>query len=97
MTSLFLYNLWGKFQTILFKKLGFIYTKKSYFSDAFSASKVMLCKDKILECINYLIDNYFIVYKGEINRQFIGIPMGTNAAPQIANIYLHVYEFDVIW
>ena len=73
-----------------------LYTKKAYFSNAFSASKVMFSKDTLLECIDYLIDNSFIVYQGEIYRQVIGIPMGTNAAPQIANIHLHVYEFEYI-
>ena len=31
-----------------------------------------------------------------IFRQVIGIPMGTNSGPQIANVYLHVYEYDYI-
>ena len=37
-----------------------------------------------------------MVHNGLVYRQIIGIPMGTNAGPHIANIYLHVYEFDSI-
>ena len=46
--------------------------------------------------VNYLIDNSFVEHNGKVYRQIIGIPMGTNAGPQIANIFLHVYEFDYI-
>ena len=44
----------------------------------------------------YLIDNSYIYFNGHIYRQVIGIPMGINAGPQIANIYLHVYEYEYI-
>lgn len=47
---------------------------------------------QLIECINFLIDNSYIMYKGELYRQTIGIPMGTNCAPYLANIFLHYYE-----
>ena len=40
------------------------------------------------------MDNSFINCNGCIYRQVIGIPMGTSAAPQMADIYLHVYEHE---
>ena len=49
-----------------------------------------------MECLNYLINNSYVTYQGQIYRQVIGIPMGTNAAKQIANVYLHVYEYKYI-
>ena len=58
--------------------------------------KFCFSEDSLLECINYLIDNSYVVYNNKVYRQVIGIPMGTNSAPQIANIYLHVYEYDYI-
>ena len=73
-----------------------IYTNKAYFSDNVSKSKVQFSKDTLLECLTYLIDNSYVTYQGQIYRQVIGIPMGTNAAPQIANVYLHVYEYKYI-
>ena len=33
-----------------------------------------------------------IIFDGNVYRQAIGIPMGTNAGPHVANIYLHQYE-----
>ena len=44
----------------------------------------------------FYIDNSYVVFKGKIHRQIIGIPMGTNCAPYLANIFLHMYEVDFI-
>ena len=49
-----------------------------------------------MSAITYLIDNSFVCYKGLVYRQVIGIPMGTNSAPHMANIYLAVYECQFI-
>ena len=32
----------------------------------------------------------------KIFRQVIGIPMGTSCAPYLANIFLHMYEYDYL-
>ena len=40
-----------------------------------------------------MIGNAYIIFDGNVYRQAIGIPMGTNAGPHVANIlYLHQYE-----
>ena len=38
------------------------------------------------------MDNCFIMFKGKVFRQIIGIPMGIDPAPFIANLFLHFYE-----
>ena len=50
----------------------------------------------MIECLFYLIDNSFVVFRNCVFRQVVGIPMGTNSGPQIANIYLHEYEYSYI-
>ena len=40
-----------------------------------------------------LIDNIYVMFGDELFQQNIGIPMGTDCAPLLANIYLHMYEF----
>ena len=70
-------------------------TNKAYFSDS-NSKKVCFTKESLIDCINFLIDNSFVVYQDKVYRQIIGIPMGTNAGPQMANSYLHVYEYDYI-
>ena len=83
-----------------FKQKPFIipnmYTKKAYFSEGRSSNKVSFSKEGLIECLNYLIDNSFVIYQNKVYRQVVGIPMGTNAGPQIANAYLHVYEHEYI-
>lgn len=71
------------------------YTKRGYFSSQ-DNKREGFDKDSLLTCLYYLIDNAYVVHNGLVYRQIIGIPMGTNAGPHIANIYLHVYEFDSI-
>ena len=53
----------------------------------------MLCsKSKLVEWTEYLIDNVYIKVGNNVYRQTIGIPMGTNCAPQLANLFLFHYE-----
>ena len=46
--------------------------------------------------INFLIDNIFVECGGEVFQQVIGIPMGTNCAPLLADIFLYSYEAEFI-
>ena len=75
------------------------YSKKSgntYFSKTISNCNVSYSADDLVGIINTVIDNAFIMYHDNIYRQKIGIPMGTNVAPYLANIFLHVYEHQYI-
>ena len=40
----------------------------------------------------YLLINIFIRFGSKLYRQIIGIPMGTNCAPLIANLFLFCFE-----
>ena len=75
-----------------------LYTKYAYFSDSVSTNSnrnyIKFTKSSFIECINYLIDNAFVIFNDRVYRQVVGIPMGTNAGPHVANIYLHQYEHD---
>ena len=51
---------------------------------------------ELIKLINIVIDNAYIMYDGNIYRQVVGIPMGTNVAPFLANIFLHVYEHEYL-
>jgi hypothetical protein len=69
-------------------------TKKAYFSDKKDA--IGFSKDMLLKCLFYLVDNAYIIHDGVVYRQVNGIPMGTNSGPHVANVYLHVYEYDYV-
>ena len=44
--------------------------------------------------VTYLIDNIFVKCGTKVFRQIIGIPMGTDCAPFLANLFLYKYEFQ---
>ena len=44
----------------------------------------------------YLLDNIYVKYRGNIFRQIIGVPMGTDCAPDLANLFLFVFEYKYV-
>ena len=46
--------------------------------------------------LEYLIDNIFVEFGGRIFQQTIGIPMGTNCAPLLADLFLYSYEAEFV-
>ena len=46
--------------------------------------------------LEYLIDNIFVEFGGRIFQQTIGIPMGTNCAPSLADLFLYSYEAEFV-
>ena len=45
--------------------------------------------------LNFLIDNIFVVFDGTEFQQTIGIPMGTNCAPLLADLFLYFYGSQI--
>ena len=42
----------------------------------------------------FLLDNIYIRFGSKLYRQIVGIPMGTNCAPLVADLFLFCYERD---
>jgi hypothetical protein len=55
-----------------------------------------ISKDELINHINFLIDNIYIDVGGHVFRQKIGIPMGTDCAPFLANLFLYALEFKFL-
>ena len=43
--------------------------------------------------MEYLIDNIYVSIGNRVYRQCVGIPMGTDCAPLLANLFLFYYEY----
>ena len=56
--------------------------------------KLLSCK-KMCDTLHYLLDNIFIRFGSKLNRQIVGIPMGTNCAPLVADLFLFCYVVSV--
>ena len=46
------------------------------------------------DALHYLLDNIFIRFGSKLYRQIVGIPMGTNCAPLVADLFLFCHERD---
>ena len=51
-----------------------------------------LCQ-KLCDTLHYL-DNLFTGFGSKLIRQIVGIPLGTNCAPLVADLFLFCYESD---
>ena len=61
-----------------------------------SDSKSKYTEEDIINMLEFLVDNIFVVFAGKVFQQIMGIPMGTNCAPLLANIFLYSYEAEFI-
>ena len=51
---------------------------------------------KVTDALIYLLDNIYIRFGSKLYRQNVGIPMGTNCASLVADLFLFCYERDFI-
>ena len=56
----------------------------------------MYTADNICKMIEFLINNIFVQFGGGLFCQAIGIPMGTNCAPLLADLFLYSYENEFL-
>ena len=54
----------------------------------------MLDLSWIMWSFYFLIENLYMQSEGMVYQQIVGIPMGTNCAPFIADSFLYCYERD---
>ena len=60
-------------------------------SDVYKNYNLWSCQ-KVCDALVYLLDNIFIRFGTKLYRQTIGIPMGTNCAPLVTDLFLFCYE-----
>ena len=50
----------------------------------------------IIRMVEFLIDNIYVEFGGHVYHQTVGIQMGTNCAPLVADVFLYSYEADYV-
>ena len=65
----------------------------SFTSEDTKRYKLWSCQN-VCEALIYLLDNIYIRFGTKLYRQIVGIPMGTNCAPLVADLFLFCYERD---
>ena len=48
----------------------------------------------VCDALTFLLDNILILFGTKLYRQVVGIPIGTNCAPLVADLFLFCYERD---
>ena len=46
--------------------------------------------------VEFLVDNIYVRFGGQLFQQMVGIPMGTNCAPLLADLFLYSYENEFL-
>ena len=68
--------------------------KRAFFtSEQPKRFKLWSCQ-KVCDALHYLLDNILIRFGSKLYRQIVGIPIGTNCAPLVADLNLFCYERD---
>jgi hypothetical protein len=71
-------------------------SSKHYFIRYHSDSSHKYSEVEIKKMLEFLIDNIFVVVGGEVFQQSVGISMGTNCAPLLADLLLYSCEAEFI-
>ena len=85
------FKLKGKLRELV--QLCFI---KNYFVKHHSDSTKKFSETDIFNMLEFLIDNIFVMLGGRVFQQTVSIPMDTNCAPLLADLFLYSYEADFI-
>jgi hypothetical protein len=68
----------------------------SYFVKHHSDATKKFSETDIINTLEILIDNIFVIFGGRVFQQTVGIPMGTNCAPLLVDLFLYSYEANFI-
>ena len=61
----------------------------TYFSNKIQKGKICYSEEQVISMLEFLIDNIFVSVGGTLFQQVVGIPMGTNCAPLLADLFLY--------
>ena len=82
-----------------YKKEGKLYfacnDKKAFFTSTYHYRRYHLwsCQN-VWGALLFLLDNIYIRFGTKLYRPIVGIPIGTNCAPLVADLFLFCYERD---
>ena len=80
------------FERTFYKREGMLYLacndKKAFFTSAdhYRGYHLWSCQN-VCDALSFLLDNIYIRFGTKLYRQIVGIPMGTNCAPLVADLF----------
>ena len=68
--------------------------RKAFFTSSDQSRYTLWSCQNVCDALSYLLDNIYIRFGTKLYRQIVGIPMGTNCAPLVVDLFLYCYERD---
>ena len=68
--------------------------RKRFFTSTDHGGYKLWSYKNVSGALSYLFDNIYIKFGKKLYRQIVGIPMGTNCAPLVADLFLFFFERD---
>ena len=68
--------------------------RKAFFTSSDQSQYTLWSYQNVCDALSYLLDNIYIRFGTKLYRQIVGIPMGTNCALLVADLFLYCYERD---
>ena len=68
--------------------------RQAFFTSEYTKRYKLWSCQNVCEALIYLLDNIYIRFGTKLFRQIVGIPIGTNCAPLVADLFLFCYERD---
>ena len=69
---------------------------KNYFTSHPLNDDIKYTANDNCKMIEFLVDYAYVRFGGQLFRQMVGIPMGTNCAPLLADLFLYSYENEFL-
>ena len=73
---------------------GQLNERNAFFTSEVHKNYTLWICQKVCEALTFLLDNTYIRFSTKLFRQIVDIPMGTNCAPLVADLFLFCYERD---
>ena len=67
--------------------------KGAFLATKYDSYKCWTCTE-ICEAFTFFMENIYVQFESMVYQQIVGIPMGTNCAPLIADCFLFSYQRD---
>ena len=76
------------------KRTPVLQIRRDFFSNKkYDSYKCWTCTE-LSEAFTFLMENIYVQFDGMVYQHIVGIPLGTNCAPLIADLFLYGYERD---
>ena len=66
--------------------------KKAFFTSTDHRGYKLWSCQNVCDALSYLLDNFYIRFGKKLYRQIVGVPMGINYAPLVADLFSFCYE-----